>query len=375
MNEKKMGIGMLFNLIGALLAYLIGSGFASGQEVMQFFSGWGSVGATLLIGALTCILMYFTYTSYAYVGRTRGIADVNGVFEFYSGKIIGRIFIAFVWFYNFGCFFFMVSGFANTLNQQWGLPIYIGGAIAVIISVGTAVLGLKRMVDIIGKVGPVVVGFALILGVISAFKYYPLIAEGNAAINSGEVQVMRAGASPLLAGLSYAGTCVLLVSAYVGRLGNDLRDYKFKYNKIVIGVVAFIYPLCCVLLGLNYIGIIQNASSSAIPNLLLANSIIPFVGSVFAIIILASIYSTMCPIIWTCVSMIIKDEKSLKYKLACVVGGVVTYIVTFFVPYQTLLNKIMTYGGYCGAITCVVCTVGYFVAKAKDKNNKEKIAV
>lgn len=31
----------MLNLIGAMFAYLIGSGFASGQETMQYFSGWG----------------------------------------------------------------------------------------------------------------------------------------------------------------------------------------------------------------------------------------------------------------------------------------------------------------------------------------------
>lgn len=42
-NSSKMGIGLIVNTTGAFLAYEIGAGFASGQEVMQFFSNWGSV--------------------------------------------------------------------------------------------------------------------------------------------------------------------------------------------------------------------------------------------------------------------------------------------------------------------------------------------
>lgn len=366
--NKKMSFLMMLNITGALLAYLIGAGFASGQEVMQFFSGWGSVYATLIMGLLTIIFMYSTYTAYAYAGRTRGIADVNGIFEFYCGPYVGKCFSAFVWLYNFGCFFFMVSGFANVLNQQWNIPIYVGGAIAVIISVGTAVMGLKRMVDIIGKVGPIVVGFSIILGIISAFKCYPMIPAGNEAINSGAVEVMRAGGPNfLISGLGYAGVCVLLVSAYVGHLGNDLKEYQFKYTKMTLGVGAFAYCFCCVLLALNYIGVIEHVSKIPIPNLYLANSIIPAVGIVFAIIIMASIYSTACPIIWSCVSMLIKDESSKKYKLACIIGGVASYFVTFFIPYQQILNVVMTYGGYAGAITAVVCTVRYIMIKTADK--------
>lgn len=374
MSAEKMSFSMMFTLTGAVLAYLIGAGFASGQEVMQFFSGWGSVGACFVIGAVSVVLMYSTYLAYAYAGRTRGIADVQGVFEFYSGKTVGGFFMAFVWMYNFGCYVFMVSGFANTLHQQWGVAIPVGGAIAVVLSVGTAVLGLKKMVDIIGKVGPVIVGFSLFLGIVSAFRYFPLIAEGNAAINSGEVPVIRAGANVLLSGLSYAGCCLLLVSAFIGRLGNDLRGYKFTYTKIILGGGSFIYILCCIVLGLNHIGNIKAASSTAIPNLLLANDIFGHMDAVFAVIILGAVYSTMCPIIWTCVSMLIKDEKSFKYKLACVVGGAAIYIVTLYVPYQTLLNRIMTYGGYCGAVTAIVCSVRYFAVRAKDRK-EERLAV
>lgn len=38
MGNKKIGLGLMLNLIGAMFAYLIGSGFASGQETMPNFS-------------------------------------------------------------------------------------------------------------------------------------------------------------------------------------------------------------------------------------------------------------------------------------------------------------------------------------------------
>lgn len=38
MENKKMRPGLLITFAGALLAYLIGSGTASGQESVQYFS-------------------------------------------------------------------------------------------------------------------------------------------------------------------------------------------------------------------------------------------------------------------------------------------------------------------------------------------------
>ncbi|MDB1125762.1 hypothetical protein [Vibrio algarum] len=248
-----------------------------------------------------------------------------------------------------------------------GVSLAIGNAIGVGISVVTAAAGLNNMSNIIGKIGPVIMGFILLIGVISSVHYYPLITEGNAAINSGEVQVVRAGGSVVLSGLSYGGVCILLVSAMVGRMGSNLREYHFKYSKIVFCVTAFSLPFVNVLMGLNHIGNIEASSASAIPNLLLASEIFGVMSGVFAIVILVAVYSTLCPILWTCVSMCIKDENGLKYKLACVCAGTVVYFVTLFIPFQTLLNYIMTYCGYTGAVVCGVVVIRYFIVKTKDE--------
>ncbi|WED27641.1 hypothetical protein L3V77_05240 [Vibrio sp. DW001] len=370
MGNQKMSFSKLSNLIGALLAYLIGAGFATGQETVQFFAGWGSVWATLLIGLITFAMMYLAYTAYAYAGRTRGINDVSGIFRLYAGPIVGKLFESFSWTFNACAYVFMVSGFGNVLHQQWGMPIAIGSAIAVIISVGTAAAGLNKIIDIIGKIGPIIMGFTLLIGLISSFHYYPFIAAGNAAINNGEVQVTRAGANVLLSGLSYGGVCLLLVSAMVGRMGAELRDYDFRYTKFILGISAFALPFVNIVMGLNHIGNIKAASLAPIPNLLLANNIFGTVGGLFAIIILVAVYSTLCPIIWTCVSMFIKDEKSLKYKLVCVIAGTSAYLIALFIPYQTLLNYIMTYCGYTGAIVCGVVVVRCHMIKAKDKQKE-----
>lgn len=372
MSNKQMSIGKQTTLIGALLAYLIGSGFATGQETMQFFSGWGSVWACMLVGIITFFMMYLAYTAYAYAGRTRGIDDVSGIFKLYAGSIGGKIFEAFAWSFNASCYMFMVSGFGNVLHQQWGIPIAFGSAIAVIISVSTAAAGLNKMIDIIGRIGPVIVGFTIVVGIISAFTYYPQIADGNTAINNGEVNVTRAGANAITAGLSFGGCCLLLVSAMVGRMGTELRDYQFKYTNIILGLASLAFVFGSIIMGLNHIGNIHAASTAAIPNLLLANEIFGAVGGLFAIIILVAVYSTLCPIIWTCVSMFIKDEKSLKYKLTCAVAGTCVYFITLYVPYQTLLNYIMTYFGYSGALVCAVVVARYFTIKAKDK--KENVS-
>ena len=370
MGKEKMRIGLLASLAGALLAYLIGSGTASGQESMQYFTSWGSVGGTLTVMVINAVVMFCTFMAYTYAGR-HGTSDLAGVCEFYCGKVVGKLFTAFAWIFNTCCFFFMISGFGSTLNQQWGLPLWAGYLIAVALAVGTAVMGLQGIVNIIGKIGPVVVTFLFLLGVIAAFRFFPHIPDGIVLIKSGQVELLQAGANPVLAGLSFGGCSILLVAAYMASIGKKLAAYKKKYTIILCAIGALAITVTVGILGLCHLGNVEQSATAAIPNLLIANDIFgvasSILGPVFAIIILLSIYSTFCPMLWTCVSTIIKDKKSFKYKLTCILSGVGVFIVDLFIPYETLVNVIMTYCGYTGSVVFIVLTIRWIMVSRKDK--------
>lgn len=130
----------MLNLIGAMFAYLIGSGFASGQETMQYFSGWGSVWNSLGVAAIALLLSCLAYIAYSYAGRTRGLKDLAGIYDFYAGNVFGKLFQVFAWLFNACCYMFMISGFGNVFHQQWGISIPIGSAIGVVLSVTIAVM-------------------------------------------------------------------------------------------------------------------------------------------------------------------------------------------------------------------------------------------
>lgn len=90
MENKKMRPGLLITFAGALLAYLIGSGTASGQESVQYFSSWGSVGGTITVAVVNFVVMFCCFMAYTYAGR-HGTTDLASVCEFYCGKVVGKI--------------------------------------------------------------------------------------------------------------------------------------------------------------------------------------------------------------------------------------------------------------------------------------------
>ena len=369
--NKKMSLGMLITFTGAMMAYQIGSGFASGQETVQYYSSWGSVSAAAGVMLLNILIASFTFIAYAYAGREHNLEDMNAICSFYVGKVLGKAFVIFAWVFNACCYLFMISGFGSTLNQQFGVNIKIGVLIAVVLSVVTAVLGLKKLVNIIGKIGPVIAVFTMIIGAVAAFYCFPHVNEGLEAINSGQVEVLTAGPNWLFSGLSLGGCTVLLTSAFNAKLGIQLRKYKFVYTKIILLSCIILLGLVSLLMGVNHIGNIWDSTSASIPNLLLANKMVSGLDIVFAVIILLAIYTTICSSVWACASTLEKNEKSPKYKFICVGIGVIGWIVAANVPYELLVNYIMTYCGYTGMIVFACITVRYFVVRARDKKKKE----
>ena len=149
MEKKELSWGRVFILIGALMAFLIGSGFASGQETVQYFTGYGVVGG-FLVGTFNFVMIYIAYVAYAYAGRTRNLRNLNEVASFYAGPLVGKACETMAWLFTFCCYFFMSSGAATTMNQQWGLPMPIGLAIFMALVLLVTILGLTKIVDVIG---------------------------------------------------------------------------------------------------------------------------------------------------------------------------------------------------------------------------------
>ena len=356
----------IITIAGALLATEIGSGFASGQETMQFYTayGWGSV----LVGIMTMLITYFTFEAYAYAGRTRDLKTLREVCCFYGGKYLGRLFEIFAWLFATSCYVFMISGFGAVLNQQWGIPTPAGSAIGTALAVLTAVMGLKNIVNVIGKIGPLIALFTLVIGVVSAFTYYPKISEGIALLKSGAVTVTAGSTNSFTAGLSIGGCTVLLCATMVATLAYNYREYKFNGFRLCIGICAVVIPGVSLIMGLNLLGAISEVHNVAIPNMILASKLLGPVGMLFTIVIILAIYTTICPLLWTALAPFLKDQGNNKYRIACVLVGIAVWIITIAFDYATLLNWVMTYGGYCGAFAAVVCIGRYLYIRQKDKS-------
>lgn len=348
--EKKKQIVKPYNVLnyaGAFIALLIGSGFATGQEIMQYFTAWGYKG---MIGVAVCfLLLAYVGMSFISAGYNNKFNTPNDIYRYYCGKYIGTFYDYFSTFFIFLSFTVMISGAGATTEQHYNISPYIGGIAMALVTIATVIFGLKKIVDIIGNIGPVIVVFSIIVGIIAIFmnlegaKNAPKIV--NELVGNGTIKV--ASNNWLLAAGSYVGFCMLWLAAFLGGVGSKANSEKEGKVGAFSGAIGF--SLAVILMSLGLLFNIKDVGGSQIPNLLLATKINPLLADVFSIIILLGIYTTSVPLLWSVVSRFAK-ENTRKFRILTFVFGGMGVIIGLIIKFDKLVNVVYVLNGYVGLI-------------------------
>ena len=210
--------------MGAILAFNIGTGFATGQEVMQYFSvfGWWSILTGVAFAATMAIGIY----CFASASEKYNLTNGEQVLKYYLGNVLGTIINYFYIFYLYMCVIVMYSGAASALNEQYGAPMWVGAAIIAGLCCVTSLFGLKNIVNIISKIGPVLILIALGISLIALIQgiISGSLSEGAKLVASGEIEHMKASNSWLIAGI-ILGNRLLSCQGSVGRRGKRFSLY------------------------------------------------------------------------------------------------------------------------------------------------------
>lgn len=162
MGSERFNWGRTITYGGAFIAFLIGSGFATGQEVIQYFSGYGYLG---LLGVLMVFLMFlYVGVDFVLAGYNNRFHKGSEIFRYYCGDLIGSMYDYFAIAFIFMSFVVMIGGASAAVNQQYGLPGPVGGVAMGVLAGLTVIFGLGRLIEIIGKIGPLIVIATILLG-------------------------------------------------------------------------------------------------------------------------------------------------------------------------------------------------------------------
>lgn len=346
--NKTYSIAKVINLAGAMIAYLIGSGFASGQESLQFFTAygtWGCLGAGICAGA---IYLFFS-TTIMEDGRKLQLTQSNDIFRYYCGRYLGAFYEWYTPFFLFLVFVVMISGAGAILHEYYGLHPLVGRAVMAALSLVVVLLGLNRMIDIIGKIGPIIIIFGILVGLANIFLSADGFADADATLAA--IDVNRAAPTWYLSGVIFAAFGCILAAPFLARIGATTGSPTEARLGGGVGAVSFM--IACMVMAYGLMASIGDIHSKNVPALVLADKMFPAVGIIFSLILFGAVFSTAVPMLWLSCNRISSDEKSVKFRSS----AVVLTLIAFFggqLPFAKLVNTIYPFTGYLG-ILLIVC--------------------
>lgn len=349
-TDRRVRVGQVFTFLGAICAYLIGSGFASGQEALQYFAAFGVWGA---LGALLITVVIYCYFSAVVMrdGRELKLQSTNKILTYYCGKWLGLFFEIFTPVFLFMVFVIMISGAGATLNEYFGLHAQVGRIIMAVLAYLSVILGLDGLVSVISKIGPVIIVFALIVGIGSiAMNPSGLATADEQLVN---LDVLQAAPHWTVSGVIFPAMGLIMLVPFLAGIGKEaINDREARVGGFA-GGLAFVAAVAVMVFGL--LANIGELYDKQVPSLFIAGQMLPAVGVLFALILFAGIYTTAVPMLWISINKLESDDKSTKFKILAAVGTVVAFVLGQF-PFATLVNTLYPIAGYLG-ILLMVCIV------------------
>lgn len=360
-NNNNIHVVTAMRLGGVFIATCIGSGFATGSEFLQFFSVYGIAGAAgaLIISCIICVL--FTMLLFD-AGKELPADKHTAIFSVYFGKTIGTALDWFCVLFVGGCYFIMLTGAGTTLNEYLGWNSTLGSALMALLCVITVLLGLKKMTNVIGAVGPILVIIALVIGINALLKGTGNLADADKLIP--DMGFLTAAPNWFISGICYACACMQIVIPVLPPVGATAENRKTALSGAIFGGVAYHMGLACMVFAI--FANLELVKGRQVPNLALASLLNKNIANIFVIMILLAIYSSACPMMWSFCTKVFKDEKSCRYKIGVCAFSVISVIAARFFSLAALINFVYSISGYI----CMLILFGLIIAKSRRKRKE-----
>ena len=149
-------------IAGAFIAWVIGSGFATGQEMLRFYASFGLYG----YGAVAVNLVGFLGMAYLLMrtGFEHKKERAFNHFQFFCGQNLGLVY---TWLIIATLILLMpvlVAGAGATLYEYYRVPQPLGSAVMTALLLAAYLMGFERLIQVISSIGPVIIVFSLAIG-------------------------------------------------------------------------------------------------------------------------------------------------------------------------------------------------------------------
>ncbi|MFW5999730.1 MAG: hypothetical protein ACOCQC_03600 [Halanaerobiaceae bacterium] len=275
-----------YNIAAAYTGTVVGAGFASGQEIMQFFAAHGLAGFRGII--LTSLLFIIFGYILLELGRLYGADSHQTIINLILGRRTSRIID-----YTITCFLFftltaMIAGTGALFNEYIGLPIPAGNLIMSLAVLATVYLGIGVIIRALSAVVPFLMTGIFSIALLAIFDKTTNPLPGLKHIPLPDIKPPVPGWG--FSALVYTSYNLIIAIGILAPLGNRIENKRTAKAGALLGGLALGAGAAAVMLSLflNF----PRAGKYEIPMLFAVSHYSPVIHFLFTLLVFTEIYST-----------------------------------------------------------------------------------
>ena len=336
-------MGEIFSIVLMIIGALIGAGFASGQEIYSFFYSCGKFGLIGLIitGVLTSITIY---KSLKIICENK-IDNYDKFLKLFikNEKVTKAINIV-MNVLLLVTFYIMIAGFGAYFEQEIGINKILGSALLAVMSAVVFFTSVKGVLKVSEFIVPILICFIVIIGGM------------NLITINFEIEIPIVKNNWILSSIIYCSyNMVLLIPVLISLRKQIKRMTNIKYIAILSGILMTTMSIMVYML---LVECDVDIATLEMPIVYVVRTFFPKFKSVYAFIILSSIFTTAISVGIGFLQNISKNEKSYPH---FVLFMCITSLLVSNFGFSKLVNFVYPIFGYIGVaqIFCIIKKKNY----------------
>lgn len=278
-----------WQIAAAYMSVVVGGGFASGQEVLQFFTGYGMAG---VIGTLVSAALFaFLGMQIARMSSSMQAHSHTKVLYTLFGTRAGLVMDVVLSFFLFGVGVVMLAGSGSIFTQQYGWPPLVGSIFMTVLVIATLCLKVKGIIRLISIIMPVLLLLILAITTYSIFSSNTSSATLNKVAQ--EIPTISSNwpvSSWFFGAVLYASFNIAVGFPMLAVIGGMTRSEKTAASGGAMGGLGL--GILIFLLNIGLFANIDTLIGIEMPTLGLASNISPVLAILMSVTLICMIYST-----------------------------------------------------------------------------------
>lgn len=340
---------------GAFVGFLVGGGFASGQEILHYFTSYGWHGILgVIVASMIFAFLGMNITSLGYQLKTTSHKEV--VLHI-AGPILGSVIDCLITVFSFCFTVAMFAGASSAFEQLFGINGFAGSFILMLLTVGTLMLNVRNMINLIALFTPYLLAIFLVIAFFSVFTMDMSFVQN---VQLAKEQPLPAPHWALGASL-YVSYNLVIAFPMLAVMGNTVKNKREASLGGAIG--GLLLGLLMMLVFLALLSKMNVIYGKPLPTLVIAMNIHPAIGIIMAVILIVMLYSTAIGVHYSFVVRF-TSQKSKWYKPFVAFTGVAAFFASF-IGFTTIVNTVYAIMGYLGFLVIIVLTLTFVKRKIR----------